>query len=151
MRGWLGLGLLLLLAASPAIDASAQSSKAYGYDELGRLVTVTPSTGSPTTYGYDHADNRTSVTSSAAPPTCNSQTIHITGVPTSAPINTSVTSSQILALCTDSAGYTLTPTVPSPLPHPVTIAVGQTLVTVPFTVSDGHGNTASNTISYYRG
>lgn len=67
------LGVLLLSAS-----ASAQSTRTYEYDALGRLIKVTPSSGNKACYAYDAAGNRTTVTSSAtcgsssnSPPTAN--------------------------------------------------------------------------------
>ncbi len=150
----IGVGLLL------SVVAAAQVTRTYNYDELGRLTTVSPSNGSSTSYSYDLADNRTCVStgstsgcsssSSAAPPTCSSSTITANGLPVNATATYTVTSSAILALCTDSAGYTLTITSPTSLPKTMTLAVGSSSVSTAFTVSDGHGNTASGSITEKR-
>lgn len=55
-----------ILALSGATAASAAEAITYGYDALGRLVTVAHSgsvnNGRQTGYAYDAADNRTSAT-----------------------------------------------------------------------------------------
>ena len=48
----------LLLASTP----TAQEAVQYGYDALGRVVTVTYGNGTVITYAYDPAGNRTEVT-----------------------------------------------------------------------------------------
>jgi YD repeat-containing protein len=56
---FLALAVAALLAAS---NSRAQSvSVTYGYDALGRVVSVTYSSGATVTYAYDAAGNRTQV------------------------------------------------------------------------------------------
>ena len=45
--------------------ALAQTTHSYSYDALGRLVKVTPSSGTPVCYSFDSADNRTTVSASS--------------------------------------------------------------------------------------
>lgn len=94
-----------------------------------------------------------SVTVQPAPnhaPTCNSQTNTIGGLPAYATATVGVSSSQILALCTDADGDTMTVTTPANLPYTTTLAVGQTSVSIAFVVSDGKGGTGSGSVTYKR-
>jgi YD repeat-containing protein len=52
-----------LLLAAPL--AFAQTTQTYSYDALGRLIKVTPGSGTPVCYSFDAADNRTSVSAAA--------------------------------------------------------------------------------------
>ena len=58
----LTLALVLALIAPLAFS---QTTRVYTYDALGRLVKVTPGTGTPVCYTHDAADNRTVVAASA--------------------------------------------------------------------------------------
>jgi YD repeat-containing protein len=58
-------GFVALLIGLIVAPASAQTSRTFQYDALGRLTKVTPSSGNVVTYSYDAADNRTSVVSQA--------------------------------------------------------------------------------------
>lgn len=51
-----------MLFAAPALS---QTTTSYTYDVLGRIIKVTPPSGTPVCYKYDGADNRTSVTGAA--------------------------------------------------------------------------------------
>ena len=59
----------LLLIAPLAL---AQTTRTYSYDALGRLVKVTPNSGTPVCYSFDAADNRTAVSASATCPSSGS-------------------------------------------------------------------------------
>ena len=62
-KTWPAKGALILAATLlSAPPASAQSTTAYTYDPLGRLVQVTMSNGVTVTYSYDAAGNRTQTT-----------------------------------------------------------------------------------------
>ncbi|HYC73828.1 Ig-like domain-containing protein [Brevundimonas sp.] len=52
----------LMMASAP----TAQEAVQYGYDALGRVVTVTYGNGTVITYAYDPAGNRTEVTTGTA-------------------------------------------------------------------------------------
>ena len=54
------LAVALLMPA-----ALAQTARTYTYDALGRLVKVTPGTGTPVCYTHDAADNRSLVAAAA--------------------------------------------------------------------------------------
>ena len=54
------IGLVML-----APLALAQTTRTYSYDVLGRLIKVTPGTGTPVCYNHDVADNRTNVSAAA--------------------------------------------------------------------------------------
>lgn len=58
MRSVVSAVALILIAPS----GLAQTTRTYSYDALGRLVKVTPGTGTPVCYTHDAADNRTTVT-----------------------------------------------------------------------------------------
>jgi YD repeat-containing protein len=58
-----GLAALLMAAAPPA-----QEAVQYGYDALGRAVTVTYGSGIVTTYAYDAAGNRAQITTGPGSP-----------------------------------------------------------------------------------
>lgn len=45
--------------------ALAQTTRTYSYDALGRLIKVTPESGTPVCYTHDAADNRTTVAAAA--------------------------------------------------------------------------------------
>lgn len=145
-----------------AAPCSAQDTTTYTYDETGRVTTVTHPSGAKTGYQYDSAGNRaTAVTAldgnvvmPGTPtqnhaPTCSSTTIVLTGLPSYATATVSVTSSQILALCSDADGDSMSVTSPT-LPASQTIPPGTTQVSFPFTVSDGHGGTGVGSITYHR-
>jgi hypothetical protein len=51
-----------LMSTTPA---STQTTRTYAYDVLGRLVKVTPGTGTPVCYSLDPADNRKIVAAAA--------------------------------------------------------------------------------------
>lgn len=59
-----------LLSVGLAGAAQAAETVTYGYDALGRLITVshagTVNNGQQTSYTYDSADNRTNVTTTGA-------------------------------------------------------------------------------------
>jgi YD repeat-containing protein len=54
--------IALMLVAPLAL---AQTTRVYTYDALGRLVKVTPGTGTPVCYTHDAADNRSVVAAAA--------------------------------------------------------------------------------------
>ncbi|MBO9709878.1 MAG: RHS repeat protein [Caulobacter sp.] len=64
-RAAVGLALAMGIALAATGSASAATVK-YGYDALGRLVTVDYGDGKVVTYTYDAAGNRTSVTTVGA-------------------------------------------------------------------------------------
>jgi YD repeat-containing protein len=58
----LALAIALVLIAPLAV---AQTTRTYSYDALGRLIKVTPGSGTPVCYSFDAADNRASVAAAA--------------------------------------------------------------------------------------
>lgn len=75
-------------------------------------------------------------------PSCGSPSNQVTGNPASVTIN----ASDILALCTDVNGNSLTVTSPS-VPYTFTLNPGAQK-SVPYTVSDGNGGSGAGTITY---
>ena len=153
MRGKRIFIVLSLALVSGATFAAAQSVT-YKYDDLGRVVSAVQA-GMSTSYSYDSADNRTTaVTGSSSSSssssstggstlTCPSFSFHV-NPPTNNPISVAV---PLGNGCSDSGGYAVT-TNPA-VPYNVTILQNQT-IQVPFTASDGHGGTASGTITVSR-
>lgn len=136
-----------LLAGASA--ATAQSTTNYTYDDLGRLKTTTPATGQPSTYTYDNAGNRTAVQTGTTggggtnhAPTCNSVVRYPSSPPSSVnPATYTVQANILINQCSDQDGDTLTVISPG-TPVTVTAYSGQPTYFT-FTVSDGHGGTAS--------
>ena len=129
--------------------ASAQSTTNYSYDDLGRLKTVSSTSGTvyKTVYSYDSVDNRTAATSHAGlngAPTCPSFTITL-NPPTNNPVQLTVPYG---SGCSDPDNDTLTVTSPA-APYTITVNI-HTTTTLPYTVSDGQGATASGTITVVR-
>lgn len=123
MRGSIA-GLALCFAFSGASAIAQSHSVQYGYDPLGRVVSVTYSNGASVVYSYDAAGNRTlvSATQGTLPPVAGnvsaniayntSQTIplNVSGVYTSlsvvtAPTHGSVTLGASNAAYTPNSGY----------------------------------------------
>jgi YD repeat-containing protein len=154
--------ILTSLAFVLGASIAAAQTVTYKYDDLGRVVSAVQGSMS-TTYSYDSADNRTGVqttggsssssssssSTGGSPPVCSNATTNM-NVPTNAgPVSVSVTSTTFFTgNCTDAAGYTLTLATPA-LPYNFTIAAHQT-VPIPYTVSDGHGNTGGATVYFVR-
>jgi YD repeat-containing protein len=155
MRGKRTFIFISLALVGGATFAAAQTVT-YKYDDLGRVVGAVQA-GMSTSYTYDSADNRTSVVTSASSSSssssssstggstlsCPSFTFHV-NPPTNTPVSVGV---PIGSGCTDSGGYTIT-TNPA-TPYNITINLNQT-INVPYTASDGHGGTASATITVSR-
>jgi len=76
--------------------------------------------------------------------TCNNLIAQIGGLPAGSPITLTYDASDLIAQCQASNNSQLTVTSPA-LPISITLTAGQTQ-TVPFTVSDGQGDTASAAI-----
>ncbi len=151
MRAKRALVIISLALVSFATLASAQSFT-YKYDDLGRVINIVQA-GASTTYSYDLADNRilvqtgssssSSSSSGGSTLTCPSFTI-TDNPPTNTPVQIGV---PVGSGCTDSGGYTVTTTPASP--DTITILIHTTTL-VPYTASDGHGGTASATITVVR-
>jgi YD repeat-containing protein len=155
MRGKRTFVVISLVLVAGATFASAQSVT-YKYDDLGRVVNAVQASMS-TTYSYDSADNRTSVqttggsssssssssSSGGSTLTCPSFTFHV-NPPTNTPVSVGV---PLGSGCTDSGGYTITTTPATP--YNITINLNQT-IPVTYTASDGHGGTATATITVSR-
>jgi len=139
---------LLVLIGSDAFAATTS----YQYDELGRLKVVKNNNVVSNTYSYDAAGNRTQkqsgTTSANHAPVCSSPTINMTGIPSYASASFTMTVSQVLGYCTDADGDSMTVTSPA-LPLTQSISAGQT-ISIPYTVSDGKGGTATGTVSWHR-
>jgi len=81
-------------------------------------------------------------------PVCTNSTTNMTGIPSGATANVTITEAAVLARCTDADGDTMTVLTPV-VPKAVAINAGQSVATS-FSVSDGHGGTGSGTITYSR-
>ena len=153
MRGKRAFIIISLALVSGATFAAAQTVT-YKYDDLGRVIGAVQA-GMSTSYSYDSADNRTSVVTISSSSsssssstggstlTCPSFTI-TDNPPTNTPVQIGV---PVGSGCTDSGGYTITTNPTSP--DTITIAIHTTTL-VPYTASDGHGGTASATITVVR-
>jgi YD repeat-containing protein len=142
----------LALATGFASAAWADPTTTYGYDALGRLVSVTYPDGQTINYAYDAAGNRTQLT-----PIHNPVANPDTG---STPMNTAVTLS-VLANDTDSvSGHTLTiSSVTTPSHGATSIVTSSTQIqytpatgytgadSFTYTISDAHSGTATATVS----
>lgn len=136
------------------LSASYVAAQTYTYDDLGRLKTVTPPAGMVTTYSYDSADNRvskivaSSSSSTGSPPVCTNWAITVNGVPAppQGPNTVSITpgTSNFIAHCSDADGNTMT--LVTPTATSFSVNRGQT-ISVPYSVSDGQGNTGSANLS----
>jgi len=148
-------GLRLSLTSINTPTAPAHGTATFS----GSSITYTPASGYSGADSFSYTITNTAnisstglinmtVQAAASPPSCKTQVIKITGVASTVTVTETVTAAQITNLCTDAAGYSLTVTSPS-VPDSFTVAYGA-LVVVNYTVSDGHGNTASSTITYNR-
>jgi YD repeat-containing protein len=143
----LTIGLILGMASSVA----SRETVTYGYDPIGRVISVTRSDGNVITYSYDTAGNRTQV-GVGGPPTANADAV-------STPKNVTLTFNP-RTNDTDPNGDTLTITAVGTPSHGAAtiVSAGAEIQYVPttnyagpdsfsYTISDGNGNIASATIS----
>jgi YD repeat-containing protein len=139
------LGLIAL-----ALPAAAQTIT-YTYDPLGRLTASSYSTGTTQTYVYDAADNRSTFTMSNGGPVAvndNASAITSTAATISVLANDSSPSSYSLTVTSASAGSHGTTTVNSGTTVTYTPTTGYTGPDAfTYAISDGHGGTASATVS----
>lgn len=129
-------------------------STSYTYDVLGRVITATFPNGTTVTYTYDSAGNRTSVSTGGGggggnlPPVCNNYTVTLPISPSPQYVYT--TQGHFISQCTDPNGDTLSLVSSNPtIPRTSAIYSGMSVV-FNYTISDGHGGTASATWTWYK-
>jgi len=142
----------LAIASAPSHGAASISATTATYTPTSGYSGADSFTYTATGPGGTSAPATVSVTVQAPtsqPPVCSNATTNM-NVPTSAgPVSVSITATSFFTgNCTDAAGYTLTLSSPT-LPDNFTVSAHQT-VTIPYTVSDGHGNTGSATVYFVR-
>lgn len=145
----------IALTILPVLPSSASTT--YVYDNLGRVWTVTYDNGLQIVYSYDTAGNRTSVvtqTGTNRPPQANNDYVAVvtnTQTPSFYPLANDVDpdgdalSITALGATTQGGTTTLTGNAVKYTP-PVTTPPFQGLDTFAYTISDGHGHTASGTV-----
>ncbi len=145
---------LIAIASLIALTVSSSlASTTYVYDTLGRLSTVTYDNGLQIVYSYDAAGNRTSVATQAgtnSPPQANNDSVSVF-------LNT-LTHIHLLGNDVDPDNDTLTISQVGPASHGTAVRANTTTVnytpasnyhgldSFTYTISDGHGHTASATI-----
>ncbi|MBV9989744.1 MAG: cadherin-like domain-containing protein [Alphaproteobacteria bacterium] len=150
---WL-IGALAILPVLPAL-----ASTTYVYDNLGRVWTVTYDNGLQVTYTYDAAGNRTAVvtqTGSNRPPQANNDYVDAvtnTQTPVFHPLDNDFDPDGngeliITALGATTQGGTTTLSAGKDVTYtpPVINPPFRGLDTFTYTISDGHGHTASATV-----
>jgi YD repeat-containing protein len=124
----LGLAALLAFTCGPAVAGTTT----YRYDDLGRLVTVSPSSTSFKAFTYDAADNRTKIRVGAnTAPTCPSFNV-VVSQPNNNPITLAVPVGQG---CSDADGDTVVVSAPT-TPYYVTVSQNA-IIPVTYQATDG--------------
>jgi YD repeat-containing protein len=153
MRIWYSRALAIAAAAALFASQSAAQTITYTYDSLGRVTSESSSTGPSTTYAYDPADNRSRVTMSTGP-NAPGAVNDSASTYDNTPLTVSVLSNDVSPL-----GYTLTVSSAAGASHGTTLVQsGTTIKYTPstnyigndaftYSISDGHGGTATATVS----